>query len=50
MGDNYTMKPILSRFFVFCVAAAALLSLSACGNKGPLVPPKSLTTSTFFIR
>lgn len=41
MGDNYMMKPILSRFLVFCVATAALLLLSACGNKGPLVPPKT---------
>jgi predicted small lipoprotein YifL len=39
------MKPIfpsLRTVLRFAIAAALLFSLTACGNKGPLVPPKAM--------
>jgi predicted small lipoprotein YifL len=38
------MKSILTRALNVAAALALLGALSACGNKGPLVPPKTSAT------
>ncbi len=40
------MKSKLTRTVIFVAVAAALVTVAGCGNKGPLVPPKALVSST----
>ncbi|MGL4231027.1 MAG: LPS translocon maturation chaperone LptM [Casimicrobium sp.] len=40
------MKTIFTRLVLFTSLLVCALALSACGNKGPLVPPKAIATLT----
>jgi predicted small lipoprotein YifL len=43
------MKTIFTRLMLCFSIAVCALALGACGNKGPLVPPKAASASTIVL-